>query len=213
MKRRLTGFIRDLTGRAERDLVSALDRQVDAALRGAEMARKALEDEMPAAELRGTMGRIENEGDAGRGELVDVLSRAVTTPVDREDLFRLSRSIDDVLDHLQDFARELDLYEVKDRRSFLPLIDALVNGLANLRIAVLSIVDDPGQTSRLCLAAKKAGNKVRRMYQAEVATLFAGEFVMDALKQRELLRRLDIAGLLLCDATDVLADGAMKRSQ
>ena len=39
------------------------------------------------------------------------LAGVLVTPVDREDLFRLSRSIDDVLDNLRDFVREWDLYK------------------------------------------------------------------------------------------------------
>jgi len=212
VKKRLVSIFRDLTGRSEHRLVELLDRQLDAALRGADLVRRALDEQMPPAQLRDQMNSIENEGDAVRNELVNELSSALTTPVDREDMFRLSRAIDDVVDNLQDFARELDLYDTHDRGRFGPLVEALATGLMNLRIAVLGISGNPGQITKLCLAAKKAGNQVRRMHQDELSALFAGEFRMETLKQRELLRRLDLAGMLVSDAADVLADAAMKRS-
>jgi len=212
VKKRLVSIFRDLTGRSEHRLVELLDRQLDAALRGADLVRRALDEQMPPAQLREQMNSIENEGDAVRNELVNELSSALTTPVDREDMFRLSRAIDDVVDNLQDFARELDLYDTQDRGRFGPLVEALATGLMNLRIAVLGISGNPGQITKLCLAAKKAGNQVRRMHQDELSALFAGEFHMETLKQRELLRRLDLAGMLVSDAADVLADAAMKRS-
>lgn len=213
----MTGAIRrlarDLSGRSEDHLVSLLDRQMASALRGAEFARRALVQDLPAAALREEMSVIEHEGDDDRGRLVDELARVLTTPVDREDLFRLSRSIDDVLDHLRDFTRELDLYNVRRRDAFLPLVEALAAGLEALQIAVRSVIDSPRETTILCLAAKKSGNQVRRLYQENLAAVFAGQFEMEALKQKELLRRLDVAGMRLGEAADALADGSMKRSR
>jgi uncharacterized protein Yka (UPF0111/DUF47 family) len=209
----LSRLARDLSGRSQHDLVELLTQQVDAARRGAQFAGRALRVELPASELRDGMITIEHEGDEERGRLVEALSRVLTTPVDREDLFRISRSIDDVLDHIRDFTRELDLYEVSARRTFLPLVDAIAAGLEALEVAVASVMDDPARTTLLCLAAKKSANQVRRMYQDEVAAVFAGPFEMEALKQKELLRRLDVAGLGLGEASDALADGAMKRSR
>ena len=51
------------------------------------------------------IAEIEQRGDAMRAELVTRLSGVLVAPIDREDLFRLSRSIDDVLDNLRDFVR------------------------------------------------------------------------------------------------------------
>jgi hypothetical protein len=62
-------------------------------------------------------------------------------------------------------------------------------------------------------AAKKAGNKIRRLYERAVAELLQQELSMEVLRQRELLRRLDIVALRLGEAADALADGALKRSQ
>jgi uncharacterized protein Yka (UPF0111/DUF47 family) len=213
VSRAVSRLLRDLTGRSEHDLIDLLHDQIATALRGGEYARHALLQDVPAPELRERMSEIEHDGDKGRGLLVTQLTRALTTPVDREDLFRLSRSIDDVLDHLRDFTRELDLYDVEERDIFLPLVDALISGLSELKIAVTAIVTDRSATARLCLAAKKSGNRVRRMYQEQLAAVFAGEFSMAAMKHKELLRRLDIAGLRLGEAADALADGAMKRSR
>jgi uncharacterized protein len=211
--RRLRALWSELTGRSGAHLISLLEKQVETTRRAAGFARHALLEDLPAAEIRERMNAYEDAGDEERGSLVSELSRALTTPIDREDLYRLSRSIDDVLDHLRDFTRELDLYEVREREAFLPLVETLSGGLAALGSFVVGLFDHPSGTTQLCLTARKAGNRVRRDYQEQLAGVFADELRMETLKHKELLRRLDVAGLRLAEAADALADGAMKRSQ
>jgi uncharacterized protein len=69
---------------------------------------------------------VEHRGDRARGGFV----HALAPPLDREDLFRVSRSVDDVLDNLRDFARELELFAVSDvamlkRRELLRRLDVV----------------------------------------------------------------------------------------
>jgi len=116
-----------------------------------------------------------------------------------------------VLDNLRDFVREWDLYEIEGGDSFLAILDAIANGVDDLRLAVRTIASDSEDTSRSALASKKAANEIRRLYDAEVGRLFSGELTMEVLKFRELLRRLDVVGLRLNEAADVLSDAAVKR--
>jgi uncharacterized protein Yka (UPF0111/DUF47 family) len=157
------------------------------------------------------MAEIEQRGDALRGKLVMRLAGVLVTPIDREDLFRLSRSIDDVLDNLRDFVREWDIYGIEADDAYLGLIDATTSGLEDLRLAVQTISKDPSDTSRFALVCKKSANEIRREYDVELGRLFNGELTMEIFKVRELLRRLDVVGLRLNEAADVLADAAVKR--
>jgi hypothetical protein len=154
---------------------------------------------------------IEQRGDALRGELVARLSGVLVEPIDREDLFRLSRSIDDVLDNLRDFVREWDLFKVEATDEFLSLLDATANGVGDLHRAVKTIARDPLETSQAAMLSKTSANEVRRLYHTELARLFSGELTMEVLKCRELLRRLDVVGLRLNEAADRLSDAAVKR--
>jgi uncharacterized protein len=159
------------------------------------------------------MGRIEDAGDAERAALVGGLHESFMTPIDREDLFRLSRSIDDVLDNLRDFVRELDLMGVQAPEHFVDILEALGEGLRQLGHAVHQVTVEISGVPESALAAKKAGNHIRQLYQVAIADLLSGDEVrMEVLRRRELLRRLDVVGLRLGEAADALADGAMKRS-
>lgn len=208
---RLARMLRDLTGRNDEVFVRALRGQVDAATTGAELAIAAMRGEA-GAPLLDRMSEVERAGDARRTELIEELSHALTTPIDREDLFRVSRSIDDVLDNLRDFAREFDWFAPQDLSRLASPLEALVDGLGALGSAVETLVDHPDRVTEASRSAKKYGNELRRRYQWALADLFADHLSMDTLKQRDLLRRLDVVGLRLGEAADALADGAMKRS-
>jgi uncharacterized protein Yka (UPF0111/DUF47 family) len=158
------------------------------------------------------MAGIEHQGDLLRAKFVGKLAHVLVAPIDREDLFRLSRSIDDVLDNLRDFVREWDLFDVSTKDPYGALLEATTAALEDLHRAVRTIARDPKKlTSRTALATKKSANEIRRLYDEELARLFQRKLSMKVLKIRELLRRLDVVGLRLNEAADVLADAAVKR--
>lgn len=211
-RRRLPRLVRELTGRSDGVLIDLLAAQAASARSAAELCRDAVGDKGDAARSRQEVARVEHEGDEHRRQLIVELSRSLVTPIDREDMFRLSRSIDDVVDNLRDFAREWDLYGVGGAAPLHAVLVAVVEVIGHLESAIDGIRQRPTTISEPVLAAKKAGNLVRYLYQDALAQLFAGDLDMDVFRQRELLRRLDVVGLRLGEAADVLADAAVKRT-
>jgi uncharacterized protein Yka (UPF0111/DUF47 family) len=192
-------------------VIAILERQLEETASACKLARAVAEGRSVPGDAREKAAEIEHGGDMLRRELVTRLQGSLDSPLSREDLFRLSRSIDDVLDNLRDFVREWDLYRVAGAASFVTVIDAIAAGVDDLRLAVQTIAGGADDMSQSALASKKSANEVRRLYDGEVARLFSGELSMEVLKSRELLRRLDVVGLRLNEAADVLADAAVKR--
>lgn len=208
---RLRQMLDTLTGRGDGRIVTAVARQLGETMAGARLAREMAEGSISHARAHARMEQIEHEGDTCRGSVVELLTQSLATPIDREDLFRLSRSIDDVLDTLRDFVREAHLYGVAPLTRLVPVLDLVIAGIDALCTAVSEIVSNPTQVTRSALEAKKQAGAVCRAYQYEIAELFVGDVGAETFKMRELVRRLDIAGDRLSDAADALADGAMKR--
>jgi uncharacterized protein len=192
-------------------LIAILERQLAETLAACRLARSVAEGRADPSEAHDRMAEIEHRGDTLRSELVGKLAGVLVAPIDREDVFRLSRSVDDVLDNLRDFVREWDLYKPEASGEFLGLLDATANGVDDLRQAVRTIADDPRSTGQTALLCKKSANEVRRRYDEALSTLFCCELSMEVFKVRELLRRLDVVGLRLNEAADVLSDAAVKR--
>lgn len=200
-----------LSGRMDSALTEALLGQLAATKEGAWLAMAMIGGEVGRTGAHEKMRVIEHLGDQERRALVEELKSTLVTPIDREDLYRLSRSIDDVLDSLRDFVRESHLYRVPDQLRFAPLLDQVIDGIDALENAVRDLASRPTAVLHDALEAKKTGRSIRRMYQYEIARIFSGELTSDALKQRELVRRLEIVGMAIGEAADAIADGSMKR--
>ncbi len=206
-------MIKHLTGKARSDLSTHVLRQIDATLEAAALIELVVSDGRNLDTASGKMRGVEHAGDRARADLVLALSSAFSTPIDREDLFRLSRSTDDVLDNLRDFLREVRLFSPEGLEPCRALLPPLSDGLRHLRDAVSSIQHDGTTVERSTLATRKAGTAIRRGYEEELANLFGLPITSETLKQRELLRRLDVVGLRLSEAADALADGWLKRGR
>ncbi|MBA2896381.1 DUF47 domain-containing protein [Nonomuraea soli] len=211
----------DLRGASGPRIVALVAAQIATARSGAVLALETAHGRVAPPAARARMARIEHEGDAARAELVKALRGSLATPIDREDLYRLSRSVDDVLDHLRDYVREGDLFGptgptdgtgAGGARFAVEPLRAIIDGLDGLEVALGRVLADPASVTSCALAARKAGGRVRQHYQAELARLFAGPLEMEVLRRRELLARLDTVGRRLGEAADALADAMLKRS-
>ena len=191
-------------------VIATLEAQLSEAATACRLARSVAEGRVTPGDARLRIAEIKHRGDTLRAELVTRLAGVLVAPIDREDLFRLSRSIDDVLDNLCDFVREWDLYGFEEAGEFIGLLDAAASGIGDLQLAVQAIAIDP-KDIKTALATKKSANEIRRLYDTELGRLFRGEPTMEVVKRRELLRRLDVVGLRLNEAADRLSDAAVKR--
>ncbi len=212
MLERMRRFGRELTGRSDGVLVGYLVDQLEATTEAVDTLRAVAAGQLPTAEGRARVGELEGVGDAARRALIHDLSRTLAAPIDREDLFRLSRSVDDVLDNLRDLAREFDLFEVPGEPLMAEPLANIADGVTALRDAVQCLLDEPEHAALRAAEAKK--NDVRASYQRALAELLADgrPVTPELLRRRELLRRVDLTGLRLAEAADALADGAIKRS-
>ncbi|MGW4792928.1 DUF47 domain-containing protein [Nonomuraea sp. MG754425] len=207
----MRSLFRDLSGRTDRILTEQIITQLGATAAGVGLATASATGEIDPAAARARMAEVEHEGDEARAALVGQMRRSLTSPIDREDLFRFSRAIDDVLDAVRDFVRELHLYAAPPDPSFVRLLQALSAGIEQLTEAARLLPTRPRAAAEAARGAKKPG--VRASYQLAVAEVLAAPLTQDTVKVTLLLTRLDAAGTSLAAAVDTLADGVIKRYQ
>ena len=80
-------------------------------LEGLDALKTFLSTQDPAASALLTTN--EKEADEARRILIDELNKTFITPFDREDIFALSRTIDDVLDYAYSTVSEMEVLKVK----------------------------------------------------------------------------------------------------
>ena len=66
----------------------------------------------PTEELSKSIKNYEVDGDNARRLLISEINKTFITPIDREDLFRLSSDIDDVIDAAWAVVMEMKLYKI-----------------------------------------------------------------------------------------------------
>src|SRR5512140_1245051 len=125
----------------ESDFLKALGAQALKTREGLEALEAYMKDgdEAQANRLRA----LEKEADELRRILIDDLNRTFVTPIDREDLFALSRTIDDVLDYGYTTLDEMLTLGVKPNQHLLGLASIMREAADELYLAVIQLKDHP----------------------------------------------------------------------
>jgi predicted phosphate transport protein (TIGR00153 family) len=187
--------------------------QAAATLAGMEALVAYLKDQNP--ESAALLKKTEKEADEYRRILIYELNKTFITPFDREDLFALSRTVDDVLDYAFSTLEEVELLKVTPT-SYMQRISVLLRDAANeLLMAVDRLEDYPGVANEHAQRAKALENKVEMLYREALAELFEGiddtQHVMKVFKYREVYRHLSNAADRGDEAANVIASIVMKK--
>lgn len=177
---------------------------------------KLLEEFMEATdrEVAKRLVQVEKEADEVRRILIDELNRSFVTPIDREDIFALSLTIDDILDYGYSTVDEMVILEVESN-SYLRRMVSLVREAANeIYMGVLRLQDHPNVANDHAVRAKALENRVETVYREALAELFHGptdiDHVMEMLKLREIYRHLSNAADRGDQAANVIGDIVVK---
>lgn len=170
----------------------------------------------PVAVLRDRIQELEHEGDRAVHDMLEALGRTFVTPIDREDLQKLSKRLDDVIDLINAAVRACVLFGVeRPTRSMTLLIDKLVECSAVLAVSV------PKLRARSYPEIIKVGSQVH-FFEKEGDTVFRDALSalfhdpnIDAktiLREKEVLEDLEKA-INRCDqAAELLTNIAVKNS-
>jgi len=158
--------------------------------------------------------RKEKEADEVRRILIYELNKTFITPFDREDIFALSRAIDDVIDYAYSTLSEMEILKVKPTQYMVRIASLLRDAAFELLQAVDRLGDHPGVASEHAQRAKALENKIEDVYREALADLFHGaedtKHIMKMLKQREVYRHLSNAADRGDEAANVIADIVVK---
>ncbi len=165
-------------------------------------------------EVAKRIGQVEKEADEVRRILLDELNRSFVTPIDREDIFALSLTVDDILDYGNSTVDEMVTLEVEPN-SYLRRMVSLVREAANeIYMGVLRLQDHPNVANDHAVRAKALENRVETVYREALAELFHGptdiDQIMDMLKLREIYRHLSNAADRGDQAANVIGDIVVK---
>ena len=158
----------------------------------------------------------EKEADEARRILIDELNKTFITPFDREDIFALSRTIDDVLDYADSTVTEMEILKVEPTPYMQRMAYLLRDAAYELSMAVDRLENHPAVANDHAQRAKALENRVEDVYREALADLFSGaediKHVVKMLKLREVYRHLSNAADRGDEAANVIADIVVKRT-
>jgi len=158
--------------------------------------------------------QAEKEADELRRILVDELNRTFVTPIDREDIFALSRAIDDILDYGYSTVDEMSILDVAPNAHLQRMASLLRDAATEIHSATLRLEDHPSVAYEHAMRAKALENRVETVYREALADLFQGpatcEHIIEMLKLRELYRHLSNSADRGDEAANVITDIVVK---
>ncbi len=189
-----------------------LARQTEFTVQGMEALKQYMIE--PDAALAEQVSKMESEADEVRRILIDELNRTFVTPFDREDIFALSLTIDDILDYAESTVDEMAMLNVESNSYLERMVSLLTDAATEIHRGVLQLVDHPNVANDHAVRAKALENRVEQVYREALADLFHDpkdlDEVMDILKLREIYRHLSNAADRGDQAANVIGDIVVK---
>jgi len=169
----------------------------------------------PDESLKIKLSAQEKEADEVRRILIDELNRTFVTPIDREDIFALSLTVDDVLDYANTTLEELSMFEIESTPYLERMVSLLTDAAHEIHLAVQRLDEHPSVANDHAVRAKALENRVETVYREAIADLFRMprdvDHIVEMLKLREVYRHLSNAADRGDAAANVIGDIVVKR--
>jgi predicted phosphate transport protein (TIGR00153 family) len=137
----------------------------------------------------------EHAGDELTRELIQLLNTQYVTPFDREDIYALATTLDDVVDHIEQASDLLDLYRVESMtRQAIEQCRILVEAVAHLSVALAELKSRRGIEPEL-VALKQHEDEGDRVVRDAIADLFRGSSIdpLIVIRWKDIFEALEAA--------------------
>jgi predicted phosphate transport protein (TIGR00153 family) len=170
--------------------------------RGATMLDEMLAPDRPIWDKADEIKEVEHECDTLTHQIIQRLHRTFVTPLDREDIYSLAKSLDDVMDAIDATAALVRLYQIDQVRPDARALTRIINDSVDQMVAAFHALEKKSGVAQPAVEINRLENEADRAHQAAVRRLFEEERDPIAIiKWKEILDFLE-------DATDRCEDVA-----
>jgi len=170
------------------DVLGMLRQQTEITIEGIDALVAWANGDAAAAEH---VRKHEHRADACKRELRQALTVALTTPLDPEDLFELSRSLDEVMNGAKNTVREAEVMRYEPDPPIAEIAGQLAAGVGHLAEAFAALADRrTDAATEAADATVKSQREVERVYRQAMSALIDVDDLRLVAARRELYRRL-----------------------
>lgn len=181
--------------------------------RGAALLEQMIATDPPNYNLAHDIKEIEHRCDSLTHGTIQRLNRTFVTPLDREDIFELARSLDDCMDAVDHCANLVANYEISTIPSGARELTKLLTASAHSVESAVAALDKKIAIAPHIVEINRLENEADRVHQVAVRELFQNERdPIKLMKFKELLDELEKATDECEDVANVLEGVVVKHS-
>jgi uncharacterized protein len=180
---------------------------------GAELLEAMLAPDQPIWDKADEIKEVEHKCDFLTHEIIQRLNRTFVTPLDREDIHTLARSLDDVMDAIDASATILRLYSIEEVRPGVRELARLVRDSVEQVVCAMRALEKRKGVAECAVEINRLENEADRAHQAAVQALFKDEKdAVAIIKWKEILDFLEQATDRCEDVANVLEGVVVKHA-
>jgi len=199
----------------EKHFYDFLDRQADIVLEGAQALLDMAQHFERVSEKRDRIKAIESKGDDLVHTISEALNKTFVTPIDHDDLSKLTSRLDDILDYIEAASHRMWAYEIKSvPPDMVKLAEVILAASKEVNHAVKDLKNfkTKNEIAKHCIEINRLENIGDDITHAAVAALFKSKDVIEIIKLKEIYEYLEEATDKCEDAADVIKDVFIKNS-
>ena len=180
---------------------------------GARLLLDMLEPSRPIWDKADEIKEVEHKCDFLTHEIIQRLHRTFVTPLDREDIHTLARSLDDVMDAIDASATIVSLYHIESVRPGARELARIILDSAEQVVHAMKALEGRKGVAERAVEINRLENEADRAHQAAIRSLFAEEKdAIEIIKWKEILDFLEQATDRCEDVANVLEGVVVKHA-
>jgi uncharacterized protein len=161
---------------------------------GARLLKEMLCSDDEDGDIAQTLKGLEHKGDILTHDLLVKLNKTFIVPIDREDIYALSSSIDDVMDLIEAIARRKVLFKIKNIGAGSKEIAQLLYRATGEMVSAVSQLQNGNKVMEHCIEINRLEDEADHIYHEALAKLFDTEKdPINLIKRKELIETLETA--------------------
>jgi predicted phosphate transport protein (TIGR00153 family) len=170
-------------------------------------------DRVGRAVIADRMRLAEHEADESLHAILKTVNSTFVTPFDREDIYRLASSLDDVMDAMEAAVDLIVLYRVEDLPTEMTEQVGILSQAADLTAAAMPKLRTMNDLSEYWIEINRLENEADRVHRRLLARLFSGEFEpLAVMKLKDVAEQLEDAADAFEHVANTVESIAVKES-
>jgi uncharacterized protein Yka (UPF0111/DUF47 family) len=166
----------------------------ESVLESAKMLDEMIDKNENFAEYASKIHFMENRCDDLTHQVISDLNDTFITPIDREDIFALVNSLDDIVDTIDTIAQRLHMYKLKTPLQFGPQLSDILLIQTGVLNDVIKDLQNPKQTTDKIVHVKHLETEGDIVFKDALLNLFEAETnVIELIKKKEILEIIERA--------------------